>query len=307
MSRPALLFLTPIPEFLRTPLEAEFECWEGEQRLNAEEVDRVRAIVGHGGVQVDAVMLDRLPALEIVAVFGVGYDGVDVAACRAREVAVTHTPDVLSAEVADTALALTLATLRRLVEADAFVRRGDWERGAFPLTQRLGGRRAGIVGLGRIGREIAARLAACGMRIAYHGRTEQAVPYEWYPVLTELAAASDVLVIACPGGAGTRHLIDREVLDALGREGVLINISRGSVVDEAALIAALQEGRVAAAGLDVYEDEPRVPMALRELAQTVLLPHVGSATVETRGAMADLVVKNLRAHFAGAPLLTPVP
>lgn len=267
----------------------------------------IRAIVTTGERGASAALIDRLPRLEIVACFGVGYDGIDVEACRKRGIRVTNTPDVLSRDVADMGLGLILMTLRRMGEADRFVRRGDWRQGAHPLGTCLAGKKLGIVGLGRIGRELAKRARAADMEPAYHNRTRRAdvdLPYFASPV--ELASWADVLVLCCPGGAATRHLVNRAVLDALGPEGWLINIARGSVVDEAALVEALEQGRLKGAGLDVFADEPHVPQALVAMENVVLQPHNASATEETRDAMAGLVVANLAAHFAGKELVTPV-
>ncbi|HEU5067194.1 MAG TPA: 2-hydroxyacid dehydrogenase [Sphingomicrobium sp.] len=257
--------------------------------------------------RVDSRLLDQLPALEIVASFGVGYDNVDVAAAAERGVVVTNTPGVLDDEVADLTVGLLIATLRQIPQADRFVREGRWTEGPFPLSSTLRGRRIGMVGLGNIGKAVARRLAAFGVPIAYHARSQQpGVAFDHYPTITALAEASDVLIALVPGGAATKHLIDANVLAALGPNGVLINVSRGSVVDQRALIAALQSGAILAAGLDVYEDEPRVPRELMEMSNVVLLPHIGSASVETRDAMGALVVENLRSWFERGTLITPV-
>jgi lactate dehydrogenase-like 2-hydroxyacid dehydrogenase len=252
-------------------------------------------------------LYDRLPALEIVANFGVGYDNVDVAAATARGITVTNTPGVLDEEVADLALGLLLATVRRIPQADRHVREGRWPAGAFPLSPTLRGRTIGVLGLGSIGKAVARRLEGFGVKIAYHGRSRQAgVGYDYHPTPQALAAACDVLIAIVPGGAATRHLVDAAVLAALGPEGILINVARGSVVDEAALVAALQSGTILAAGLDVFADEPHVPPALLDLANVVVLPHVGSASVHTRAAMGQLVVDNLVAWFDTGRPITPV-
>ena len=256
---------------------------------------------------IGAAMFDRLPALEIVANFGVGYDNIDATAAAARGIAVTNTPGVLDAEVADLTIGLLLATLRRLPQADRFVRDGRWPGGAFPLSPTLRGRRVGIVGLGAIGKAVARRLDGFDIAIAYHGRTRQPdVGYEYHASLVALAAACDVLIAIVPGGAATTHLIDAAVLAALGPQGVLINVSRGSVVDEVALTAALESGAIWGAGLDVFADEPHVPPALLTMANVVLLPHIGSASRHTRAAMGQLVVDNLIAWFDDGRPLTPV-
>jgi lactate dehydrogenase-like 2-hydroxyacid dehydrogenase len=257
---------------------------------------------------IDATWFDRLPALEIVASFGVGYDKVDAATAALRGIVVTNTPGVLDEEVADLAVGLLLATLRQIPQADRFVREGHWPAGPFPLSPTLRGRRVGILGLGAIGKAVAQRLEAFGVPISYHGRSRQeGVDYIFHTTPAALAEASDVLLAIVPGGSATRHLVDAAVLAALGPDGVFINVSRGSVVDEAALIAALQAGTIGGAGLDVFEDEPNVPEALFAMANVVLLPHIGSASHATRAAMGRLVVDNLVAWFDGAPAMTSVP
>ena len=269
---------------------------------------RIRAIAASGESKVPRELIAQLPALEIVSVFGVGYDGVDVAAARERGIAVTHTPNVLNDEVADLAMALVLAVSRRLVEADRYVRSGAWANGPMPLARKVSGARLGIVGLGRIGMAIARRAEAFGMSIAYTSRHARAdSPYPYFASAEALAREVDFLVVITPGGAGTRKLIDAKVLAALGKKGYLVNVARGSVVDEQALIVALREGTIAGAGLDVFENEPNVPGELFGFDNVVLTPHIGSATWQTRQAMADLAFGNLQAHFAGRPLLSPVP
>ncbi len=276
--------------------------------LTAENAPHVRAVISGGGRDVDAALLERLPALEIISNFGVGYDSVDLAGAVARNIMVTHTPDVLNEEVADLTLALLLSTVRQVPQADRFVREGCWPSGAFRLTSSLRGRTVGLIGLGRIGLAIARRLEAFGLPVVYHSRRARTdCTYRHYPDLVEMAKAVDVLVCIVPGGAQTRHLVQAQVLEALGPEGIFINVARGSVVDEAALITALRSGAIQAAGLDVFENEPHVPLVLRELENVVLLPHVGSSTLATRAAMGRLVVDNLDAWFAGQPVLTPVP
>jgi lactate dehydrogenase-like 2-hydroxyacid dehydrogenase len=309
---PEVLLLAPLPDFLLRPLQDAHVCHDyfhsaDREALIAEAGPLVRGIAMAGHSVAPADLLERLPALEIISVFGVGYDGVPLELCRRRGIRVTNTPDVLTDDVADIATALVLMTSRRLVEANRFLHAGDWQRGPFPLAHAVRGKVAGILGLGRIGKAIALRLAAHGMKIAYHGRSAQGgVAYDYHATATGLAAASDFLIAACPGGSETRHLVNAEVLSALGPEGTLINIARGSVVDETALISALQSGAIRGAGLDVFANEPQVPPALAELPQVVLLPHVGSGTWETRREMARLCVENLAAHFSGQPLLTPV-
>lgn len=305
----ALLLLAPLPDFLLHPLRAAYVCHDGVTDLEAtlaRAAGSIRGVVLAGGTVVPEALLERLPALEILSVFGVGYDGVPIEYCRRRGLRVTNTPEVLTDDVADLAVALVLMTSRRLAEAERFVRSGEWLAGPFPLGHALRGKTAGIFGLGRIGAAIARRLTAHGLRIAYHGRRRQAVEHAYCPTLLELAEVSDFLVVACPGGGETRHAVNAQVLMALGPNGTLINIARGSVVDEAALVRALAAGAIRAAGLDVFENEPQVPVDLLASPRVVLLPHVGSATKETRAAMAGLVVENLVAHFAGRSLPTPV-
>jgi hydroxypyruvate reductase len=273
---------------------------------------RIRGIAASGDSKVPAALIDQLPALEVISVMGVGYDGVDVAAAKARGIMVTHTPDVLNDDVADLALGLMLCAARQLPAADRFVRSGQWLQGNMPLARKMSGARLGIVGMGRIGQAIAHRAQAFGMAIAYTARSARpGLPHRYLPDAAALAAESDFLVVITPGGAGTRHLINADVLAALGRSGpgggILVNVARGSVVDEAALIDALERGVIAGAGLDVFEDEPRVPERLRALPQVVLTPHVGSATQGTRQAMADLAFANLQLRLSGQAVRTPVP
>lgn len=247
-----------------------------------------------------------LGSLEIIAAFGVGVDGIDFAKTAAAGVRVTNTPDVLTDATADIAIALILAAMRRTVQADRFVREGAWLKGPFPFGRDLAGRTLGILGLGRIGEAVARRALPFGMKIAYHNRARRDLPWRYCPDAGTLARESDILLCLLPGGPGTRRLVDADVLRALGPEGVFINVGRGSSVDEEALADALESGRIRAAGLDVYASEPEVPERLRALDNTVLFPHIGSATVETRRAMGERVLENLAAHFAGRPLLSEV-
>jgi hydroxypyruvate reductase len=267
----------------------------------------VRAIVSSGHAGADAAMMDALPKTEIITCFGVGYDAIDVAAAKARKIAVTNTPDVLTDDVADLAIGLLIDVARRISRGDRFIRAGGWLKGGLEFGTALKGKKAGIVGLGRIGRATAKRAEAFGMEIAYHGRSRQPdVAYRYYPDLIGLARDCDFLLLTLPGGPETRNLVTAEVLAALGPQGTLVNVARGSVVDETALVAALQSGALGAAALDVFADEPRVPAALMAMDNVVLQPHVGSATHGTRAAMGQLVIDNLIAHFAGRPLLTRV-
>ena len=256
---------------------------------------------------ISAALLARFPKLELVANLGVGYDNIDIAACAARGVVVTNTPDVLTEETADTAFGLLLCVIRQFPQADRYLREGKWLKTGFPLTASLRGRTMGVVGLGRIGRAIARRGEAFGLKIAYHGRKPQAdAPWPFYERLEDMARACDILMVSTPGGPATRNLINASILDALGPQGVLINIARGSVVDEPALIAALREGRILSAGLDVFAGEPEVPAELIAMDHVVLLPHVGSASHATRDAMSALVVDNALSFAAGRGPLTPV-
>jgi lactate dehydrogenase-like 2-hydroxyacid dehydrogenase len=268
---------------------------------------RIRGLATGSHTQVDAASMDRLPRLEIIANFGVGYDSVDAVAAGQRGIVVTNTPDVLTDEVADLAIGLLLAAIRQLPQADRHLREGRWLERPFPLTATLRGRKAGILGLGRIGKAIATRLEAFGIDVAYHGRRPQAdVAYRYYPTLVGMAQDVDILMVVAPGGPETQHIVNAEVLQALGPDGVLVNVGRGSVVDERALIAALNARTILTVGLDVFEDEPRVPPELIAMEHVVLLPHVGSASVHTRNAMGQLVVDNLVSWFSGKGPLTPV-
>jgi hydroxypyruvate reductase len=256
----------------------------------------------------DRKLMEALPHLKVISSFGVGLDTLDLACARERGVQVGYTPDVLNDCVADTAFGLLMDAARGFSASDRFVRRGGWLKGAYPLTTRVSGKRLGIVGLGRIGRVVARRASGFDMDIRYHNRRALTdVPYAYEPTLNGLAEWADFLVVISAGGESTRHLISADVLQALGPEGFLVNVSRGSVVDEQALIAALQTGQIAGAGLDVYQDEPNVPEALLGLDNVVLLPHVASATHETRRAMADRVLDNLAGFFANGVVPVAVP
>ena len=270
----------------------------------------VRAIARGGGhAPVDAALFDRMPRLEIVANFGVGYDGIDLAEAAARGIVVTNTPDVLTEEVADTALGLLLMTVRELGAAERYLRAGKWAaNGPYPLTGTLRDRRVGIAGLGRIGLAVARRLDAMAVPVVYHTRQPKPdVPYPYFADLHAMAVDVDTLISILPGGEATRNQIDARILKALGANGVLINIGRGTSVDEPALIAALQNRTIRAAGLDVFADEPRVPAELIAMENVVLLPHVGSASVYTRAAMGQLMLDNLISWFSNGRPLTPVP
>jgi lactate dehydrogenase-like 2-hydroxyacid dehydrogenase len=268
----------------------------------------IRAIAARGESKIPESLLAQLPSLEIISVFGVGYDGIDVAAAKARNVMVTHTPKVLNDDVADLAIGLMLSAARQLPAADRYVKEGKWISGPMPFSRKVSGARLGIVGMGRIGKAIAQRALAFNMTVAYTSRNVKTdTSHKYFPNATALAAESDYLVVITPGGEGTRKLINAEVLKALGTKGILVNVARGSVVDEAALIDALQHGAIGGAGLDVFEAEPNVPEALRAMPHVVLTPHIGSATSQTQQAMADLTFNNLKSHFDGHGVHTPVP
>ncbi len=312
MSAPDVIVTAPLPPFLYDPLKADYRCHDYAQAADKAGLLRaasgaIRGLVQGGGTVTPTDLLDALPKLEIISVFGVGYDGVPVDYCRQRGIKVTNTPDVLTDDVADVAVALIMMTGRGFVRLNRFVHAGDWEKRGPELTTKLSGRRVGILGLGRIGKAIAQRVRAMGMEVSYTGRKPQEVPYRFAPDLKALAAESDFLVVACPGGAATRNIVNADVLAALGKKGTLVNIARGSIVDEPALVAALEAGTIKGAGLDVFADEPHVPAPLFAMDNVVLLPHVGSATNETRKAMGDLCKANLDAWFATGKVLTLIP
>jgi len=268
----------------------------------------IRGLARGGHFTVDRGLMERLPGLEIVANFGVGYDGIDLQCAAERGIVVTNTPDVLTEEVADTTLGLLLMTVRELSAAERYLRAGKWPSANYPLTGTLRDRTVGIVGLGRIGQAVARRLDAMQVPVVYHTRTPRPdVPYRYYADLMAMATDVDTLVAILPGTAASRNIIDAKILKALGANGVLINIGRGSAVDEPALIAALKDGTIRAAGLDVFVDEPNVPAELIALPNAVLLPHVGSASIHTRDAMGQLVVDNLRSWFETGRPIAPVP
>ncbi|MGR3803312.1 2-hydroxyacid dehydrogenase [Marinibacterium profundimaris] len=261
---------------------------------------------GHAGLPED--VMAAMPNLRVVSSLGVGYDAIDADAAAARGIVVTHTPDVLNDEVADTAIMLWLAASRRLVPADHWARSGRWETdGAFPLAKSVQNRVVGIVGLGRIGQTIARRAEAFNATILYHARSDKDVGWEYCPDLEEMAGRAEVLIVITPGGAATRHLVSDPVIRALGPDGILVNVARGSVVDEEALVKALEEGALGGAGLDVFEDEPHIPEPLKRMENVVLAPHIGSASVETRAAMGELTCQNLFHFFDEGKVLTPVP
>ncbi|MGY6411888.1 MAG: 2-hydroxyacid dehydrogenase [Alkalilacustris sp.] len=310
MARPDLLLVVPMPERVTDALARDFTVHSLTSAADPEAlIDRLGPGLRFAATsgRFSATLMARLPKLEIVASFGVGYDGIDIEAARARGIRVTNTPDVLNDCVAEVTLGLMIALAHRLPQADRFVREGRWSIERFPLTDELTGKRAGILGLGRIGREIARRLEVFRMDIAYHGRRAQPdVGYTYYPDLVAMAAEVDWLVVIAPATPETEGIVSRRVLEALGPEGRLVNVARGALVDEPAMVALLSDGRLGGAALDVFAQEPEVPEPLRRLDTVVLSPHQGSATHRTRGLMGDLVVRNLQAHLTGAPLPTPV-
>jgi len=292
-------------------LMAEFDAhklWEApDKKQFIEKHKNARGLATFGPMTVDGRFIDQFPKLEIIANFGVGVDAINLDDAKKRKIIVTNTPDVLNECVADTGIALVLNTLRKFPQSEQHLRAGNWvAKGPYPLCTSLGGKTMGILGLGRIGEAVAKRAMACGMKIRYHNRNKKDAPYPYDPDPVTLAKNSDVLMVITPGGPETSQLVNAQVLDALGPKGYLINIARGSVVDEPVLLRYLQEKKIAGAGLDVFADEPRVPPEFFGLDNAVIFPHVASATVETRKAMGDLQIENLRRHFAGKPVLTRV-
>ncbi|KAK7349186.1 hypothetical protein VNO77_06353 [Canavalia gladiata] len=307
-----VLLVAQVVPYLEQELDKRyklFRIWDYPQKeqLLSHHTSSIRAVVGASGAGADAELIEALPKLEIVSSFSVGVDKIDLEKCKEKGIRVTNTPDVLTDEVADLAIGLMLALLRRICECDRYVRSGKWKQGEYKLTTKFSGKTVGIIGLGRIGTAIAKRAEGFNCSISYYSRTEKRdSKYKYYPSVVELASNCNILVVACPLTEETHHIVNREVINALGPKGFLINIGRGKHVDEQELVSALLEGRLGGAGIDVFENEPYVPEELFGLENVVLLPHVGSATVETRTAMADLVLGNLEAHFLGKPLLTPL-
>ncbi len=314
MSKPELLQVGPYPEWDQTPLDAAFNVhrwWEAADNdaLLAQVGPDIRAIATRGDLGASEAMIAACPKLEMISVFGVGYDAVHLASCRARGIKVSNTPDVLTDDVADIALAMLLALVRRTGQAEEWVRSGDWAaKGMFPLTRKVSGTRAGILGLGRIGAAIARRCQGFGMQIAYSARSPKpgAEGWTYIPDAVDLARNCDHLFVALAATAETRHIVNADVLKALGPNGTVINISRAANVDEAALLDALEQGQIAGAALDVFEGEPNLNPRFLSAPNVLLQPHHGSGTVDTRKAMGKLMRDNLTAHFAGKPLLTPV-
>lgn len=310
--KPDIVIVNPHYERTQEVLEREFNCHRLYEAANREAflkelAPRARGLATFGPPGADGAFMDTLPKLEIIANFGVGVDAIDLAAAKARDIIVTNTPDVLNECVADCGMALVLNTLRKFPQSETYLRSGYWAtRGTYPFTTSLGGKTMGVLGLGRIGEAVAKRAAAFGMKIRYHNRSRKDVPYPYDPDPVTLAKNSDVLVVVTPGGPETARIINAKVLDALGPKGFLVNIARGSVVDQPALLRYLKEGRIAGAGLDVFAEEPNVPPEFFSLDNAVLFPHVASATVETRTAMGNLQIENLRRHFSGQPVPTRV-
>ena len=301
---PDLLQIGGITDAMRDRLEAAFTI----HQLDNFDPDKSTHVVtnGHDGVNPD--LMASLSNLKVISGYGVGYDAVDANEAARRGIIVTHTPDVLNEEVATTALLLMLSCYREVLRDDAYLRSGDWQaKGNAPLTRSADNQTVGILGLGRIGQAIADKLAPWKSKIVYHSRNRKDVAYTYYDNLTTMAKDCDVLICITPGGPSTNKIVNAEVMEALGPQGTLINVSRGSVVDETAMIDALQSGKLGWAGLDVFEAEPAVPQALRDLPNTVLLPHVGSATVETRAAMGGLTVDNLLQHLKDGSVISAVP
>ena len=310
--RPPIVAYGPLYPYLTEALHRRFTVHavaaDADPATLSPLVREARALVSFGSVGASAAIMDALPRLEMIGLFSVGYDKVDVDHARAKGIRLTNTPNVLTDDVADLAVGLLYATVRNIAANDQLVRKGDWARGIRPaLSGRVTGQRIGILGLGRIGRAIAHRLEPVAGEILYHNRREAAdAPYRYVADPIAFARQSDVIIVATSGGPEAAKLVDAAMLDALGPDGVIVNISRGSVIDEDALVAALADKRIAGAGLDVFAHEPHVPDALFAMDHVVLQPHQGSATIPTRKAMADLVLANLDAWFAGKPLLTPV-
>jgi len=304
-----IMLVSSVPTFMMNDLQQEYVLHDHAHILDPEAFTKVTAFVGFGSMaKVDRKLLAMFPNVKMISIFGVGYDGIDVAAAQERGIQVTHTPDVLTDDVADLAMGLILSIGRRIPQSDKFVRNSDWVSEPFTMTHKVTGTRLGVVGLGRIGQAIAKRAAAFDMTIAYTGRRAKTnAPFRYYPTASELAANSDYLVVAVPGGDDTKNMINAQVLKALGPKGIVINIARGSVVDQTALIQALKDKSIAGAGLDVFWDEPNIDPQFFKLQNVVLTPHNGSNTHETRRAMADLALANLKAFFEERPLLTLIP
>lgn len=309
--KPEILVITEIPQPMIDTLERHFvvhKYWQQDAETQLRDhAPTIRGALTRAAKGISTSLIEQLPALEVISGFGVGVDATDLDTCRRRGIHVSNTPNVLNECVADTGLALMLAVTRKICEADRFARAGEWEKAVFPSAWKMSGKRCGIVGMGNIGHDVAQRAAAFNMPIHYFSPQEaRNSTWQRHDSLVALAKAVDFLVLTLPGGAKTHHVISRDVLEALGPDGILVNIARGSVVDTEALIAVLQEGKLRGAGLDVFEQEPHIPPALRDVQNVVLLPHIASNTAETRQAMADLTINNLVSYFNDGKLLTPV-
>jgi lactate dehydrogenase-like 2-hydroxyacid dehydrogenase len=301
-----ILQFVPLRPEVQRELEARYRVHRKDKLDEVASI--VRGVVTNGHSGPPPHIIDRLTKLEIICSASVGYDGIPVEYARSKGIPVTNTPEVLNDDVADLAIGLMIMTARRLIPSDRYVRAGRWPKeGEFPLASRASGKTVGILGMGRIGREIARRAEAMNNRIAYHSRRKVAdIPYDYYPDPVALAANSDFLIVIIPSTPETQKIVSRDVIEALGPNGILVNVARGAVVDEEALVEALVGGRLGGAGLDVFANEPQVPEALFGMDNVVLTPHLGSGTFETRRAMSQLVLDNLDAHFAGNPLLTQI-
>ncbi|PIA42682.1 hypothetical protein AQUCO_02000259v1 [Aquilegia coerulea] len=305
-----VLVLCGMCDYFEEELKKKFKVLkfsENKEGFLKENGNSIRGVIGNGVIGASSELIDSLPKLEIVASHSVGLDKIDLKKCKERGIRVTYTPDVLTDDVADLAIALILTTLRKICESDRYVRSGLWKKGDFKLSTKFTGKSVGIIGLGKIGTAIAKRAEAFNCPISYFSRSEKPnTNYKYFSNVLDLAANCQILVVACSLNEGTRHIVNREVIDILGPQGFIINIARGLHIDEPELVSALVEGRLGGAGLDVYVNEPGIPEQLLGLDNVVLVPHIGSNTLETRKAMADLVIGNLEAHFLNKPLLTPV-
>ncbi len=311
MTKPAVLQVCSYPEWDQTLLDQayrvhRYDLAADKPGLLAQVGPQIRGIATNGGVGVMPAVLAACPNLEIISIYGVGYDAVDIAACQARGIRVTNTPDVLTGDCADLAVGMLLALSRGIVKAEAWARAGEWQQAPFPLQRRVWGTRIGILGLGRIGEEVARRMEGFGCQIAYSARSVKPVGWQFIPDPVALASWSDTLILTAVANAATRHIVNAAVLRALGPEGLFVNISRAANVDEEALLQALAQGTIAGAALDVFESEPAFDPRFLDLPNVLLQPHHASGTVQTRKAMGQLMRDNLTAHFAGKPLLTPV-
>lgn len=306
--KPRLLQLGDATDRMAARFAATFDVEQTNDLSTVTDGAGIKAIAMIGHWHLDAALFDRLPDLKVISNFGVGYDTIDADEAARRGILVSHTPDVLNDEVADTTLMLWMAVSRQLLPSERWARSGQWETGGnYPLTRSIRNRTVGIVGLGRIGLAIAEHARVFNAEVLYHARSEKPCDYTYCPDLVDMAQRSEVLIVITPGGPETRHLVSAKVIDALGPDGILVNVSRGSVVDETALVSALAEGRLGGAGLDVFDQEPKIPDALKSMDNVVLLPHVGSATIETREGMGDLVCDNLDSWVTSGRVIKPVP